>query len=122
MMDSIDYAIANSEQIELDMCKKLVRIRLTRNITQKFLAEQAGVSVRTIRRLEKGLGVSLDTFIRVLTALGVQQNLESLLPDPRIRPIDRVALKGVERKRAKPGKISEEKTAWVWGDDVEPKT
>jgi len=122
MMDSIDYAIANSEQIELDLCEKLVRIRLTRNITQKYLAEQAGVSVRTIRRLEKGLGVSLDTFIRALTALGVQQNLESMLPDPRIRPIDRAALKGVERKRAKQGKISEEKTAWVWGDEVEPKT
>ncbi|MFC2065443.1 helix-turn-helix domain-containing protein, partial [Chloroflexota bacterium] len=76
MMDSVDYAIANSEQIEKDLCAKLVRIRLMRNMTQKFLAEQAGVSVRTVRRLEKGLGVSLDTFIRILTALSVQQNLE----------------------------------------------
>ena len=65
-MDSVDYAIANSEQIEKDLCGKLVRIRLMRNMTQKFLAEQAGVSVRTVRRLEKGLGVSLDTFIRIL--------------------------------------------------------
>jgi len=121
MLDSVDYTIADSGQIEADLCKKLARIRLARNITQNFLADQAGVSVRTIRRLEKGLGVSLDTFIRVLTALGVQQNLQSLLPDPRIRPMDRVALKGVERQRAKPRKKDIEKTKWVWGDEVERK-
>ena len=119
MLDSIDYAIASSGQIESDLCKKLARIRLARNITQEFLAEQAGVSVRTIRRLEKGLGVSLDTFIRVLTALGVQQNLQSMLPDPRIRPIDRAELKGVERKRAKPRKKISETSTWVWGDEAE---
>ena len=64
----VDYVIANSEQIEKDLCGKLVRIRLMRNMTQKFLAEQAGVSFRTVRRLEKGLGVSLDTFIRMIRA------------------------------------------------------
>ena len=122
MLDSVDYTIADSGQIESDLLKKLARIRLARNITQDFLADQAGVSVRTIRRLEKGLGVSFDTFIRVLTALGVQQNLQSLLPDPRIRPIDRVELKGVERQRAKPRNKDIEKTKWVWGDEVERKT
>ncbi len=121
MLNSVDYTIADSGQIESDLCKKIARIRLARNITQKFLAEQAGVSVRTIRRLEKGLGVSLDTFIRVLTALGIQQNLQSFLPDPRIRPIDRAELKGKERKRAKPRKKTTEITKWVWGDEVERK-
>jgi putative transcriptional regulator len=120
-MNSIDYDIANSEQIEKDLCEKIARIRLTRNFTQKYLAEQAGISVRTIRRLESGLGVSFDTFIRVLTALGIQQNLETLLPDPRIRPIERAERKGMERKRASSGNIREEKTAWVWGDEEEPK-
>ena len=109
----------NSEQIETDLSAKLLQIRLARNITQEFLAEQAGVSVRTIRRLEKGLGVSLDTFIRVLMALGVQQNLQSLLPDPRIRPVDRAKFKGRERKRARPKKKKSEISTWVWGDEVE---
>lgn len=121
MLDSVDYAIANSAQIESDLCRKIARIRLARNITQEYLAKQAGISVRTIRRLEKGLGVSFDTFIRVLTALGVQQNLQSLLPDPKIRPIDRAEFKGSERKRARPKRKSTETTPWVWGDEANEK-
>ena len=121
MSDSVDYAIASSDQIELELCKKVARIRLARNITQEYLAQQAGVSVRTIRRLEAGLGVSFDTFIRVLTALGIQQNLQSLLPDPSIRPIDRAALKGTERQRAKPRKTKPDPAPWVWGDETDQK-
>ena len=122
MIDRIDYSVANSEQIETDLCKKLENIRLARNITQASLADQAGVSIRTIRRLEKGLGVSLDTFIRVLIALGVQQNLVAFLPDPSIRPIDRVNLGGTERKRASSRKTTKEITPWVWGDESEKTT
>jgi transcriptional regulator with XRE-family HTH domain len=122
MVDRIDYYLANSEQIEADICKKLENIRLARNITQAILADQAGVSLRTIRRLEHGLGVSLDTFIRVLTALGVQQNLGTFLPDPSIRPIDRVNLGGSERKRASSRKKTTDKAPWVWGDEPEGKS
>ena len=117
-MDSqIDYAIATSDQIEKALCKNVEKIRLTRNITQVQLANESGVSINTIRRLEKGKGVSLDTFLRVLIALGVQQSLEVLLPDPSIRPIDRVNIGGRERKRASSKKTSIEKTPWKWGDE-----
>ena len=119
MFDVIDYSIASSDQIEAAICEKLEHIRLARNVTQVDLAEQAGVSLRTVRRLEKGQGVSLDTFIRVLIALGVQQNLEAMLPDPRIRPIDRVNIGGKERKRASSKKSSIDKASWVWGDNME---
>ena len=67
-------------------------------------------------RLEKGQGVSVDTFIRVLTALGIQQNLETLLPDPTIRPIDRIDIDGSERKRARPGSSIDKPISWSWGD------
>ena len=122
MADEIDYSIATSEQIETDLCKKVEHIRLARNITQADLSDQAGVSLRTIRNLEKGQGVSFDTFIRVLIALGVQQNLRAMLPDPSIRPIDRVIMGGAERKRASSRKPSLEKTPWVWGDESENQT
>ena len=81
-----------------------------------FLADEAGVSPRTIGRLEKGQGVSVDTFIRVLMALGIQQNLEALLPDPTVRPIERIDIGGGERKRARPGLSSDERAKWSWGD------
>lgn len=117
MSYKIDYSVATSEQIESALCKRLESIRLTRNMTQVQLAKEAGVSPRTIGRLEKGQGVSVDTFIRVLTALGIQQNLEALLPDPTVRPIERIGLGGRERKRARPTSPTSSETAtWSWGD------
>jgi transcriptional regulator with XRE-family HTH domain len=119
MTNSLDYSLASSEQIKADLCLRLEQIRLTRNITQARLADQAGLSIRTIRNLESGQGVSLDTFIRVLIALGIQQNLQVLLPDPRVRPIERVMLGGKERLRASSKRSEQTETQWIWGDEKE---
>jgi len=116
MSYNIEFSVATSGQIEAALCKRLESIRLSRNITQAQLAEEAGVSPRTIGRLEKGRGVSVDTFIRIMIALGIQQSLEALLPDPTVRPIERVGIGAGERKRARPTQTSNERPTWSWGD------
>jgi putative transcriptional regulator len=116
MSYNIEFSVATSDQIEAALCKRLESIRLSRNITQAQLAEEAGVSLRTIGRLEKGQGVSVDTFIRIMMALGIQQSLEALLPDPTVRPIERVGFGAGERKRARPTQSSDERPTWSWGD------
>ena len=78
----------NSETIERDICKKLERIRLLKNISQAKLAEAAGVSRRTISRMENGGGISLDTFIRVMQALNLTDHLTAMLPNSDIRPVE----------------------------------
>jgi transcriptional regulator with XRE-family HTH domain len=118
MDQSIDYAVATSKQIEQALCEQLKRIRLSRNITQEQLAREAGLSPWTISNLERGQGVSLDTFIRVMAALGIQQNLAALLPDPTIRPIERIDMAGTERQRARPEKPEIPRDPWAWGDEV----
>jgi putative transcriptional regulator len=117
MSNKIEFSIATSEQIEGSLCMQLLNIRLARNITQAQLAKESGISRRTIERLEKGQGVSLDTFIRVLIALRLQNNLRTLLPDPTVRPIERVNTGGAERKRARPIQSNNEDTTWSWGDE-----
>jgi putative transcriptional regulator len=114
----IDFSLAASPQIELALCRRLANIRLLRNMTQAQLAKLAGISTGTLIRLEKGEGVSLDTFIRVMTALGIQGNLAALLPDPDVRPIERLRHAGSERQRARPRKKSPEPTTWAWGDNA----
>ena len=115
MSYNIDFNLATSSQIEKAICGRLESIRLSRNITQTQLAKEAGISSRTIVRLEKGEGISFDTLIRVLMALGIQQNLETLLPDPSVRPIEQINIKRNERQRARPR--SKDKTAsWSWGN------
>ena len=122
MKYKIDFSIATSEQIEAALCKRVKNIRLTRNITQAKLAEEAGVSLRTIRRLEKGKGVSFDTFIRTLIALRIQHNLEVLLPDPTIRPFERITHKGTERIRASSQQQDIQASPWSWGDESDDKS
>ena len=117
MRNKIDFSIATSDQIEDFLYNQLKNIRLTKNSTQAQLAEEAGVAIGTIRRLESGQSISLNTFIRILMALNLQQNLETLLPDTTIRPIERVNTGGSERKRARPKQSDPDQSTWAWGDE-----
>ena len=118
MAYNIDFSVAAASQIEQALCGRLEQIRLARNVTQADLAREAGVSERTMRRMEKGEGASLDTFIRVVSVLGLQQNLAGLLPDPAVRPVDRVRRGVTERQRARPSASPEgPETTWTWGDE-----
>ncbi|MBM4205305.1 MAG: helix-turn-helix transcriptional regulator [Gammaproteobacteria bacterium] len=108
---------ASSNQIESALCQRLDAIRLAHNLTQEALANRAGISLRTLGRLLRGEGTTLDSFIRVLAALGLQGNLETLLPDPAIRPVDRVK-KIFSRRRARPTAEDREAPAsWQWKPD-----
>jgi transcriptional regulator with XRE-family HTH domain len=93
----------------------LERLRLSRNITQSQLAADAGISERTLRRLESGDNPTLDSLIRVLIALKIQRNIDLLVPDSRIRPIERVRTKGSERQRSRSAKTTKRTKQWEWG-------
>jgi putative transcriptional regulator len=119
---NIDFSIASSSQIKIALCAQLEQIRLSKNLTQAQLAKEAGIALLTLQKFEKGQGVSLDTFLRVMIALGLQGNLAALLPDPSVRPVERVHQRGHERRRARPVKPSGEKGAFTWGDEQEKKS
>jgi putative transcriptional regulator len=113
----IKLGIANSEQIATVLGKRLADIRLSQNRTQEQVANEAGISRATLVRLEQGHGVSLDTFIRVMMALKLGEHIENFLPDPSIRPLERVALAGRERQRARPKRAEKTEEMWTWGDN-----
>lgn len=87
-----------------------------KNISQAKLAEEAGVSRRTISRMENGKGVSLDTFIRVMQALGLTDQLDALIPASDIRPIDRVNRKAPRKNASSPRTPKGNDKKWQWGD------
>ena len=117
MADTNTVNMQSPESLVEETGKKLERLRLSRNITQSELAQEAGVSLRTLRRLESGQGVTLDSFVRILAALKLQQNMDMLIPNPRIRPIERVRTGGRERKRARSAKTVGHGTKWRWGNE-----
>ncbi|MFT6715898.1 MAG: putative transcriptional regulator [Saprospiraceae bacterium] len=55
--------------------------RLKRNISQQELADFCGVSRRTIMLLEKGKGINILAFIRILRKLDLDMNLLDLIPE-----------------------------------------
>lgn len=119
MYGMIDYTTAPSSIVVTDIGKKIETIRLSRNIRQEDLAKLSGVSKRTIFRLEKGENATLDTVIRVMQALKLASNLEALLPNPEVRPIERVKYKGKDRQRAHVKPEPENAEPFRWGDEAD---
>jgi transcriptional regulator with XRE-family HTH domain len=119
MKSSADLQIATSAQISEALGSSLEALRLSRNLTQKAVAKDAGISLSTLKRLEKGHSTSLDSFIRVLIALRLQAYLATMLPDPTIRPVERVTGRGGgERKRASAATaLPAAPQPWTWGDE-----
>ena len=80
-----------SQQIGAAIGSRLARLRLSRNVTQAMLAEDAGIALRTLRRLEAGNPSTLDTFLRVAVALDLGDAILGAIPTGQIRPIERVS-------------------------------
>ena len=116
MAHKISFSSSPIDQLEAELGRRIEAARLSANISQAELAAAAGVSRRTITRLENGGGVSLDTLIRVLRALKLSGRLEALLPEPGVQPIDRVRLRRDRRRRARPG-ARPAASEWTWADD-----
>ena len=97
---------------------RLARERLNRNMTQRALGDSAGVGRPTIQRIEAGEPVVLTSIIRVLRALDLLENLNVLVPEPSIAPMDLLKLQGKARQRAR-ARPSEQRARelrpWQWG-------
>ncbi|RRD93003.1 helix-turn-helix transcriptional regulator [Bacteroides heparinolyticus] len=85
----------------LKIGQRMKEARIRQHITQEELATTAGVSVLTVANIEKGKSVSLLLFISVLRSLGFLENLEQLVPEIRISPIELKKLQGKKRYRVR---------------------
>jgi transcriptional regulator with XRE-family HTH domain len=99
-----------------DLGKRIAAYRLSLNLRQQDIAESIGIARSTVARLEAGHGGTIDTLIRVLKALGAEDRIETLVPDARVRPLDR--RRDAElRQRARPEARKETTSEWSWGDE-----
>lgn len=107
------------EAVLRELGSRLVGARIEKNLTQAALAEQAGVSKRTVERLESGqVATQLSGFLRVCRALGLLERLETLLPEPVPGPMAQLKQAGRKRRRATGKKTAPGTPAkWTW---VEP--
>ncbi len=97
---------------------RLAQVRLQRNLTQARQAEQAGVSKRTVERLESGdVATQLSGFIRVCRVLDLVERFDLLVPEPVPSPVEQLKLRGRKRLRASAKrKAQAAPRKWQWGD------
>ncbi len=112
--------ILADDAILTELGKRIAQSRINAQLTQAQLAEQAGVSKRTIERIEAGQSAQMLSMIRVFRVLGVLSALDQMISDVGPRPMDLLKLQGRQRQRAFSGRRQEPDTDKEWSWDDEP--
>ena len=74
----LDFAFSTSDEITAELGLRLKAVRLSQSLTQADLAERAGVSVGTVKSIERTGQTSVTSLVRVVQALGLTDQLQSL--------------------------------------------
>lgn len=107
----IDQLTPEAEMLN-ELGRRLAQIRKQQDYTQDQLAEEAGIGIATLRRVEGGQDSQLETWLKILKALGLTYAIDALLPENYASPMaEAKAASG--RKRRKPS------SGLVWGDETE---
>jgi transcriptional regulator with XRE-family HTH domain len=117
---------STDEALFTELGSRLAQARLERNLTQAQLATQAGISKRTLERMESGAtAMQLSAFIRVCRKLSLLDRFELLLPESVPSPIAQLKLGGRKRRRAsgttppEAGRVAAPpQSPWTWGEQT----
>jgi transcriptional regulator with XRE-family HTH domain len=101
--------------------ERLERRRIDSGLTQAQLAEEAGISKRTVERVEAGHSTDFVMLLRVLRVLKLVEALDQLIPDLPQSPLLLLKGRGRVRKRVGHSRSSPDGTAapkpaapWKW--------
>lgn len=102
----------------------LERARLASDRTQQQVADAAGVSKRTLERIEAGQSTTTVNLVRVLRALDLLDGLQALAPPPAQSPLALLERERGARRRASPARAPRRAAApdaaespFRWGDE-----
>ena len=76
--------------------KRIAALRIARQLKQTELAYEAGVSHRTLQRLESGEPVKSDGLLKVIRCLGRLESVLGALDDVGFSPYERLADAGLK--------------------------
>lgn len=111
--------LMDDQSVLTEIGQRLYQRRIALDLTQAALAREAGVSKRTIERVEAGESTQTATLIRILRVLKLLHNLDALLPPAGPRPMDLLKLQGKQRQRASSKKRKAQRESdWSWGDET----
>ncbi|MFC1481630.1 helix-turn-helix transcriptional regulator [Candidatus Neomarinimicrobiota bacterium] len=96
----MNYYNMSDKALLNEIGRRVQRRRLNKNLTQNNVADLAGVSRNSVQALESGKGINLHAFVRILRTLDALDDLNALLPDPGLSPLQAAKMMGRTRQRA----------------------
>lgn len=107
--------LENNAAILKELGQRLKEIRIAHLLTQKDLANEAGVSFNTVVRIENGESITIENLMRVMRVLDLLRNFDMLVPAQEVS-LEDVFLNKPKRKRVSKRNNSN-KEVWIWGDE-----
>ena len=97
----IDYSEYSAPELVRMLGRRFKDYRLRANMTQKEVAEMAGLSVLSVYRFENGTvtNISLSTFLLLMKAVGYINGLDDLMPEQPESPYLYKEAKKIQRVR-----------------------
>lgn len=101
--DMEDYSDYSAPELVRVLGSRFKDYRLRANMTQKEVAEMAGLSVLSVYRFENGTvtSISLSTFLLLMKAVGCINDLNELMPEQPESPYLYKDTKKIQRVRHK---------------------
>lgn len=103
-----------------EMGVRLARRRIDLQLTQADLAREAGVSKRTVERIEAGASAQMASMIRIFRILDLIPGMDRMIPATGPRPMDLIKNRGKQRQRAQRSRTSSGRRdggldePWTW--------
>ena len=102
-------SLSPDREVLNELGARLARVRKQQGYTQSRLAEEAGLGVATLRRIEDGQDSQLGSWLKLLKALHMTASINQLVPENFNSPMSEA-----RRDRGRSKKTS---TGIKWGDD-----
>ena len=84
----MEFELKTTVEVAQTLAGRVKKLRLQNKWKRSTLAERSGVSEGSLRRFEQTNKISLENFLKLLSALGRLAEMDELLQPPTIRSID----------------------------------
>jgi len=110
-MAIMNFYSMTDNAIVAELGQRIRARRLRLNRTQQELADAVGLSLNTVKALEKGQS-KLITLVSVLRELNALDELTGFLPAEDISPLQLAKMQGKKRQRASGSAAQKDESSW----------
>lgn len=105
-------ALTPDNAILREMGRRLAQQRKQHGYSQSQLAEEAGIGIATLKRIEAGDGSQLESWLKLLKALQMVSSIDRFIPESLASPMAQAMERAARNYKLAP-------SAKRWGDEAQ---